>query len=102
MSVEAGYTAHEADVLARLTRIEQRLQDGDRRFGEFARHVEDCTEEKRNLLAAVASLKGQLSQMDKAVTGLRVAVFAFLGGSGSVWRCVKRRRELDALREAPA
>ena len=67
------------EVLVRLARIEERLAAGDQRFEEFAKHVEDCTHEKRSLQAVVSELKGMVDQMDTSIAGIRVLVFGMLG-----------------------
>ena len=68
-----------AEALERLARIEARLAEGERRFASFDEHVKGCTTEKQTLQALVSELKGKVEQMDKAVSGLRLAVFGFLG-----------------------
>ena len=66
-------------VEAALARIDERLAAGERRFDAFDQHVRDCATDKQQLRDEVKVLTGKLDQMDKAVLGLRVAVFAFLG-----------------------
>ena len=66
-------------VEAALARIDEKLAAGERRFDSFDQHVRDCATDKQALRDEVKVLTGKLDQMDKAVLGLRVAVFAFLG-----------------------